>query len=195
VYGAVPSRPIVASAPRREILVVCTGNIARSAMGEAMLRARLEERGVEASVRSAGLLPWPGPPPALVLEVMRDYGLDLAAHGSQALTRQLVTDADLVLTMTRDHAGGVLARDPDARDRTFLIVELARLGADVGGPAPGEPLRAWAARVAARRPSGPTVGRPDEEVADPLNESIDVYRATAARLDAAASAIASLLAP
>ncbi len=194
MYGPVASRPI-ATPPPLDVLVVCTGNIARSAMAEALLRRHLAARAPSARVRSAGLLQWAGSPPPPVLEVMRDYGLDLSAHRSRQLTAALIADADLVLGMTRDHVWGVLARDPAAVGKAFLLVELARLGGEVGPRAPHEPLAAWAARVAARRPSEGPPGRGDDEIADPLNESADVYRATAARLDAATTTIAELVAP
>lgn len=177
------------------ILVVCTGNIARSAMAAAMLRARLDGRAPRTRVRSAGFVPWPGPPPATIIAAMRELELDVSAHASQPLRTALVSEADLVLGMTREHVWGVLARDPDADGRTFLVEELARLGTEVGARRPSEPLRAWAARVAARRPAGRVVGRPEDEVADPLGESADVVRATAARLDVATATIASLVAP
>jgi hypothetical protein len=89
----------------------------------------------------------------------------------------------------------VLARDTDADGRTFLVDELVRLGREVGARRADEPLRDWASRVAARRPAGRVVGRPEDEVADPLGESAEVVRATAARLDAATATIAALVAP
>ena len=177
------------------ILVVCTGNIARSAMAAEMLRARLDGRASRTEVRSAGFVPWPGPPPPTVVAAMREYDLDVSAHASQPLRTGLVSEADLVLGMTREHVWGVLAREPGADTRTFLVEELARLGTEVGARRPDEPLRAWASRVAARRPPGRIVGRPEDEVPDPLGESVDVVRATAARLDAATATIASLVAP
>ena len=175
--------------------MVCTGNIARSAMAAALLRSRLHGRTPPTRVRSAGLVPWPGPPPATVIAAMRELDLDVSAHASQPLRTTLVTDADLVLGMTREHVWGVLARDTDADGRTFLIDELVRLGREVGARRADEPLRHWASRVAARRPAGRVVGRPEDEVADPLGESADVVRATAARLDAATATIAALVAP
>jgi protein-tyrosine phosphatase len=196
VYGAVRSRLIDASGDGRcDILVVCTGNIARSAMAEAMLRARLAGRALEVRVRSAGLVAWPGSAPTPVGDAMREYGLDLSAHASQPVTGALVADADLVLGMTREHVWGVLAHDPEATPRTFLMAELARLGPEVGPRRPAELPRAWVARVAARRPAGRAFGRADDAIADPLGEPTEVVRATAARLDAAAQTIAALLAP
>jgi protein-tyrosine phosphatase len=177
------------------ILVVCTGNIARSAMAAALLRARLDGRAPHTQVRSAGFVPWPGPPPPAVIAAMRELDLDVSAHASQPLRTAFVREADLVLGMTRDHVWGVLARDPDADARTFLVEELARLGTEVGARRPDESLRGWASRVAERRPSGRVVGRAEDEVPDPLGESADDVRATAARLDAATATIASLVAP
>jgi protein-tyrosine phosphatase len=125
---------------------------------------------------------------------MHELGLAIDGHVSRALTDDLVADADLVLGMTRDHVWRATRAGPDAASRTFLVGELARLGAVTGARADGEDVRTWAARVAASRPDGP-VGRVGDEVDDPVGEPIAVYRATAARLDRDLATIAALLAP
>jgi protein-tyrosine-phosphatase len=193
VYG--PYDRGIAAPDVLDVLVVCTGNIARSPMGEALLDAQFLARRVGARVQSAGTVPWSGPPAAAAVTVLRERGLDIAAHRSRRLTRTLVARADLVLAMTRSHVWGVLAHDPDAATRTFLFAELPRLGAVAGSRRPGEPVREWAARVAALRPPGPVAGRGDEEIPDPLGEPLDVYEATAARLERASVAIAELVGP
>jgi protein-tyrosine phosphatase len=175
-------------------LVVCTGNIARSPMAEALLRAHLAARGSSARVHSAGTLDWDGPATRAATRTMAARGLDISGHHSRPLTAALVADADLILAMTRSHVWGVQAFDRDAAARTFLVVELPRLGARVGPRRADETVRDWAGRAAAERVSG-MPGRGDEEVADPYGEPLSVYEATAARLDTATGAIAALLIP
>jgi protein-tyrosine phosphatase len=178
---------------RIDLLLVCTGNVCRSPMGAALLRAHLEARGVDAHVHSAGTLPWGGPATPNSVEVMHEHGLSIDGHLSRALTDELVMTADLVLGMTRDHVWRV-TRAGDVAARAFLAGELVRLGAAVGARANGESVRDWAARVAAARPDGP-VGRVGDEVDDPVGEPLAVYRATAVRLDHLMGAVAALLAP
>jgi protein-tyrosine-phosphatase len=96
--------------------------------------------------------------------------------------------------MTRSHVWGIHAFDPEAAARTFLVVELPRLGARIGPRHSDETVRGWAARAAAER-VGVLPGRGEEEIADPYGEPASVYEATAARLDAATRAIAELLVP
>jgi len=175
-------------------LVVCTGNIARSPMAEALLRAHLAARGSSARVHSAGTLAWDGPATDAAARTMAARGLDISDHRSQPLTAALVADADLILAMTRSHVWGVQAFDPDAVTRTFLVPELSRLGDRIGPRRADETVRAWAARAAAERVRA-LPGRGDEEVADPYGEPLAVYEATAVRLDAATGAIAALLIP
>jgi protein-tyrosine phosphatase len=125
---------------------------------------------------------------------MHEHGLSIDGHVSRALTDDLVAGADIVLGMTRDHVWRATRADDDADSRTFLVGELARLGATVGARDDGEDVRMWAARVARVRPGGP-VGRVGDEIDDPVGEPLSVYRATAVRLDRDLAAIAALLAP
>jgi protein-tyrosine-phosphatase len=150
-------------------------------MAAALLRAALDDAGVAAVVDSAGTLGWgtrPATPHAVA--VMAERGLDIGEHRSRRLDA-VDLDVDLVVAMTRDHAGAVIARDPALRPRVFLPAEYARLR----GAEPVEPARRGIAgidRVGARRPSA-LIGRPHEEIADPAGEPLEVYRRTAERLD------------
>ncbi|MFN8652858.1 MAG: low molecular weight protein arginine phosphatase [Gemmatimonadales bacterium] len=91
------------------ILLVCTGNTCRSPLAEAMLRKKLAERGVDGvEVSSAGTGAWDGAPASEgAYLVALEHGLDLSAHRARLLTRELVTTADIVLTMARHHRARV----------------------------------------------------------------------------------------
>jgi protein-tyrosine phosphatase len=163
-------------------------------MAAAILQQRLAEHGVDARVTSAGTRPWSQGATDDAVAVMREHGLEISAHENRQLTRQLVEEADLVLGMTRDHVSIANARSPDARRRTFLVGELARLGSDVGPRHDAEPVSTWVERVADARPLRTPLGRAMDEIADPAGQPIDAYRRTAAELDARLTEIAALLA-
>jgi protein-tyrosine phosphatase len=163
-------------------------------MAAAILQQRLAERGVDARVTSAGTRAWNQGATDDAVAVMREHGLEISTHENRQLTRELVEEADLVLGMTRDHVSIATVRSPGARERTFLVGELARLGADVGPRGESEPVAAWAGRAAEARPTSRPLGRAMDEIGDPVGEPIEVYRRTAAELDRRLTDIAALLA-
>jgi protein-tyrosine phosphatase len=166
-------------------------------MAAALLAGHLRDRGVRgAHVHSAGTLPWRGAATDEAVAAMHERGVDVSHHRSRELSPALVARADLVLGMTRDHVGRVVAIDERAHDRTFLLGELVRLAAHVGPwDGGGEcSLREWVASVAQHRPHRRIPGRASDEIADPAGHPVDVYRRTADRLDRVTSAVADLLA-
>ena len=92
-----------------QILLVCTGNICRSPLAEVLLRRELEQRGADGIVvTSAGTGAWEGAPASEgAYLVALEHGLDLSGHRAQLLTREVVKDADLILTMARHHRARV----------------------------------------------------------------------------------------
>jgi protein-tyrosine-phosphatase len=168
-------------------------------MAAALVARHLRERGVAgAHVHSAGTLPWRGAATDEAVAAMGERGLDVSHHRSRELSPSLVARADLVLGMTRDHVGRVVAIDGRAHDRAFLLGELVRLGAHVGpwtrNGDGGQTLRDWVASVAQHRPHRRVPGRASDEIADPAGHPVDVYRRTADRLDRLTSGVADLLA-
>jgi len=164
-------------------------------MAMGLLAHHLAARGMDARVHSAGTIGWGGPATDHAVEVLAARGIDLSEHLSRRLAGDHVAEADLVLGMTRDHVNGVLIHDPQAAARTFVMGEVVRLGQRVGPRRPDQSLREWAAAVAALRTPNrpPGIGR--DEIEDPVGLGLEVYRATAERLDALCRELAALVLP
>lgn len=164
-------------------------------MAMGLLAHHLSLRGMDARVHSAGTLGWGGPATNHAVETLAARGLDLSAHESRRITGVDVADADLIIGVTRDHVHGILIHDRAAIDRTFVMGEIVRLGNKVGPRKPGQSVREWCATVAALRPPGRPAGISADDIADPVGEGLEVYAATADKLDLLCAAIAALLLP
>lgn len=119
------------------ILIVCTGNICRSPLAEQMLRARLLAAGARVTVASAGTQAVVGgamTPEAAALALQ--LGSASTDHTPRQLTANMLAQADLVLTATRDHRRDVVTLYPKATRYTFTLNQFARLvdAADSSAP-------------------------------------------------------------
>ncbi len=85
-------------AEKKRVLILCTGNVARSQMAEGLLRHMAGDRF---AVFSAGLLPSYVRPAAIA--VMNELGIDISPHRSKSLVEFLDTPFDFVITVC-DHA-------------------------------------------------------------------------------------------
>src|SRR5579872_7397413 len=81
-------------ATNMRILVVCTGNSARSQMAEGLLR---HEGGSDYEVFSAGTKPSLVRPEAIA--VMREIGIDISGHRSKSVNEFAGRELDLVITV------------------------------------------------------------------------------------------------
>jgi protein-tyrosine-phosphatase len=176
------------------ILVVCTGNVCRSPSAEGLLRRELATRfGTDApAVASAGTMGWEGSP-ATEESVLatHELGVEIGAHRARMLTPDLIAEADLILTMAREHTARVVRAEPTAAARTFTLKELATL-LEAAAPE-GDPAERVAAAGAWRRAHGEPGGELDVE--DPLGEPLAVYRAMAAELQGWSRRLVAGLAP
>jgi RpiB/LacA/LacB family sugar-phosphate isomerase len=105
------------------ILFVCTGNVCRSPMAEALFHRAAQGRG-DFRVLSAGLGALDGQPPTPhSVKAMRELGIDISEQRSRTLTAGLVREADYIFGMTRNHADTIMLLYPRAADKTFLLRE------------------------------------------------------------------------
>ncbi len=110
------------------ILVVCTGNLCRSPMGEGVLRHLVNRQGLDGQVEvsSAGTWAAEGSAPSrYAVEAARKAGIDIHAIRSRPLARSILMESDLVLTMEPTHLEEVLAQEPEAEDRAYVVTTFA----------------------------------------------------------------------
>ena len=109
----------------KKILLVCTGNICRSPLAAALMQRALGERHAEdIEVSSAGTGAWDGAPVSEgAYLVGLEQNLDLSAHRARLLTRDVVEESDLILTMARHHRARV--DELGGEGRVFVLGEYA----------------------------------------------------------------------
>lgn len=169
---------------RFAVLAVCTANICRSPLIEALLRDRLDRDVFE--VASAGTRGWDQQPmdAMAAMELMR-LGLRPGTFRSHPIDGQLVESAGLILTAARVHRSEILSSAPQALRRTFTLREFALLVPTVDAP-DLETLVAEAARARG------TVRGP-LDVDDPYRRSPEVHRGVADQIDEACRIVADRL--
>ncbi|MFM9903512.1 MAG: arsenate reductase ArsC [Pyrinomonadaceae bacterium] len=79
---------------RKNVLILCTGNSARSQMAEGLLR---HQAGDKFDVTSAGTVASFVRPQAI--EVMKEIGIDISGHRSKCLDEFLGTSFDYIITV------------------------------------------------------------------------------------------------
>jgi glycine hydroxymethyltransferase len=133
----------------KKILFICTGNVCRSPMADGLLQHMLRGRN-DVQVVSAGLgAPDGSTATQAAIEVMAELGIDISSHASQPLNGDLVRQADFIFTMTRQQQDTIQALYPAAAEKTFLVREFEESGA-----------------------------AENKDIADPIGQSIEVYRRT-----------------
>jgi low molecular weight protein-tyrosine phosphatase len=163
------------------ILLVCTGNICRSPIAEGLVRKLADELGASVEVGSVGVVGWEGSPAVHeAVLAAAERGADISGHVARRLEVSHVEEADLILCMAAEHRDAVVRLVPEGEPRTFTLKELARLLEE--GPSDGSVQERVRAAHDLRR-SGFESGTGDEDVADPLGMSMDMFRAVAWDID------------
>jgi protein-tyrosine phosphatase len=100
------------------ILIVCTGNICRSPIGEQLLKDLLPGR----RINSAGVRALVGnPADSMAIKIAAINGLSLAGHIARQLTSELCIQNNLILVMEKKHIETVCKYNPESRGKTMLF--------------------------------------------------------------------------
>jgi protein-tyrosine phosphatase len=179
-----------------DVLVLCTGNICRSPMAEALLRDRLRSRGIEATVSSAGITFDGRAATNEAIRAASQYGLDISSHRSRLMNAEMVLGADLVIGMERLHAREAIVLGDSLLARCFTLKELVRRGEAVGGRQQDEAINEWLSRAnAGRRPLELLGESEDDDVADPYLGSPRIYASCIAEIDDLVERLVNLMWP
>ena len=127
-----------------KFLFVCTGNTCRSPMAEGMFCKYLAEKlqcevdylnQIGYKVSSAGVMDMAGlPASAEAIAACAAKGIDIKAHKSKTLSRQLVEESDFIFAMTRMHCEQVTTLSPEAADKCVLLAGNKEIPDPIGQP-------------------------------------------------------------
>jgi protein-tyrosine phosphatase len=106
---------------------------------------------------------------ALVLEKL---GGDVSNFAARQLTSTIISDADLVLTMTKAHRDTVLELAPRQLHRTFTLTEAARLTSECNARN--------IADLAALRPT--LAGHELSDIPDPIGQGAEFFAVVGAQI-------------
>jgi len=144
----------------KTVLFVCTGNVCRSPMAEALFRHATRGRD-DFRVLSAGLSAAEGLPPSEhAIRAMRELGIDISGQRSRQLVSSMVQEADYIFGMSHSHVETIIALYPQAAEKTFLLREF-----DEG------------------------VGEFEAEIPDPIGQPYEVYVKTRDQIQQGIAAI------
>lgn len=167
------------------VLVVCTANVSRSPIAEALLRRHLRAAGLPAMVRSAGTHANGLAVDERMVEVGYGLGVDVSLHQPRRLTRELIADEgrDVIIGLAREHLREIVALDDAAWRRTFTLKELVRR-AESGRSSLRDDPDGWASILGQERDLRQLLGEdPLDDVKDPYRRSIEIHREVAGQID------------
>lgn len=124
--SAAQAKPGPASDRPTAVLLVCLGNICRSPLAEAALRAAAEAEGLAVEVDSAGTGGWHvgEPPDPRAQSVARAHGINIGDYRGRQVSRSDFSHFDHIVALDHDNLEALGALRPDgARARLSLLLD------------------------------------------------------------------------
>ncbi len=110
-----------------KIMMVCLGNICRSPLAEGILQDKVNARGLDWTVDSAGTSGYHVGelPDSRSMAIARRHGLDLSYQRSQRFLPEHLAEYDFILAMDTQNYEDILSlcRTPEEREKVQLIMD------------------------------------------------------------------------
>lgn len=120
--------------------MVCLGNICRSPLAEGVLKHKVQKKGLNWHIDSAGTGDWHVGelPDKRSIAVAKKYGIDLTDQRARHFKRTDLDSFDLILVMDRDNYFDVvrLAKTDEQRKKVQYIMNFARPNSNAIVPDP-----------------------------------------------------------
>jgi len=107
-----------------KVLIVCTANVCRSPLGEAILKKMVSAAGLNSliEVQSCGIWGMDGQKTSSLTEqVAKENELDLSRHQSRSIRPEIMKQADLILCMTPQHQQELIQFFPSQEKKIFTL--------------------------------------------------------------------------
>lgn len=170
--AAFPTHVALGDARPFRVLFVCTANICRSAYAEAVADG-MHLAGLEFSSAGTHALTGQKMDPPIAAQLGASSATD--SHRAQQLTHELVSESDIVLTMSSEHRRYILDDWPQLANKVFMIGQVAREMAQLPEAVTlhNLTLHLWKHRTAAA----------SDDVADPYRRGPEVAASCASVID------------
>ena len=133
----------------QSVLFICTANICRSPMAEAIFNALASDRGLDLRARSAGVRALRDEPIAPNAgAALEEIGIYLEGHRARQVSEEMLEEADLVLAMSPRHVAELRRVFGDSFEAHTLPNYVDSLSGDEGIADPyGSTITAYRASV------------------------------------------------
>ena len=120
--------------------MVCLGNICRSPMAEGILKKKIAERGIKATVDSAGTGAWHAgePPDRRAILTSKKFGVDISGLVARQFSQNDFEDFDFIFVMDHSNLDDVrtLARTKQESEKVKLLLDMDQPGSHRDVPDP-----------------------------------------------------------